>query len=253
MATFFIYGRQTVLEYVEPKNVRSKAVISISKVVHSYRSIVIPDAYNYSVPPNGFPPFQSFNCEVNINCPQGVDCQMEKHAVALVVNDVVSACTGFLVQNTAQDSKPYLMTANHCFNAGYGTVYDAVSNPSAPSWMVYWNYEGATCTNSVSSGVPTSAGMTVLTNSGATDFALLRLTEDPKNASGANPYYLGWSRLTTGPSSSVGIHHPAADIKKISFDNSQSNPYPASFITAGPNALWQTTWNVGSMEHGSSG
>ena len=30
---------------------------------------------------------------------------MEKHAVALVVNDVVSACTGFLVQNTAQDSK----------------------------------------------------------------------------------------------------------------------------------------------------
>ena len=47
------------------------------------------------------------------------------------------------------------------------------------------------------------------------DFLLLELRQ--QIASAINTTYLGWDRSNALPNSMVGIHHPAGDVKKISF------------------------------------
>lgn len=66
-----------------------------------------------------------------------------------------------------------------------------------------------------SSPIYSTSGAVVVANNANTDFALLQLTEDPKDRIGVTPYYLGWDRSGTPLTGSVGIHHPRGDIKKI--------------------------------------
>jgi len=71
-----------------------------------------------------------------------------------------------------------------------------------------------------------------------------------------NPYYAGWDATGSAPSSSVGIHHPDGDIKKISVDNnlavsSDFDPDPAPYPS---NSQWKVVdWDKGTTEGGSSG
>ena len=60
---------------------------------------------------------------------------MEKKAVALIVNGGFAACTGSLINNTANDGTPYFLTANHC-----------LGNPN--TWTYYFNHESSTCSGS---------------------------------------------------------------------------------------------------------
>lgn len=66
-----------------------------------------------------------------------------------------------------------------------------------------------------SSPIYSTSGAVVVANNANTDFALLQLTEDPKDRIGVTPYYLGWDRSGTPGTGGVGIHHPRGDIKKI--------------------------------------
>jgi len=50
--------------------------------------------------------------------------------------------------------------------------------------------------------------------SGGSDFQLLLLNEEIPRSN--LPYYNGWDRSTTASKSGVTIHHPQADVKKIS-------------------------------------
>src|SRR5690606_5514370 len=68
-----------------------------------------------------------------------------------------------------------------------------------------------------------------------------------------NPYFSGWDNTGTIPTSTVCIHHPNGDIKKISFDD---NP---ALISQGmgsseSNATWTVQWDRNTTtEPGSSG
>jgi hypothetical protein len=100
-------------------------------------------------------------------------------------------------------------------------------------------------------------------NNGVTDFALLRLTENPRDKSNVNIYYLGWDRTGNAGTGGVGIHHPAGDVKKIATYNiSPANSncmdvyYCVSYL---PNSnFWGINWSATAngfsvMEPGSSG
>jgi hypothetical protein len=67
-----------------------------------------------------------------------------------------------------------------------------------------------------------------------------------------SPYFSGWDNSGNTPTSGIGIHHPAGDIKKISFEN---NPLiSTTFGSCPPNSHWGvTTWDSGVTEGGSSG
>lgn len=204
-ATGLIYGDNIILEYYVPSGINEIGVISISHVVHGYRYISI---YDEAV---GFR--TSGECQVNVNCEEGQNWQNEKNAIALILINGNRWCTGSLINNTAQDNQPLLLTASHCL---YG--HDAINNPELDDYSFWWNYESPDCNTPTTKPIYyTTTGAKILANKSASngsDFALLYLTEDPRNCLGVRLYYLGWDNSGFSGSSFVGIHHPSGDIKK---------------------------------------
>ena len=189
-------------------------------------------------------------CEVNINCPEGAQWQTEKKAVAKIIfTSGLSQylCTGALVANTAANREPYFLTANHCIS----------TDKEAQSAVFYFNYESTDCAGqNILQGQTVSGSALIATgSSGSTehlDFTLLRLSVLPPYSYA--PYFAGWSRVTDPQAidSSVCIHHPSGDIKKISKD--LNNPGVGSFSGYDDNTHWHIlAWDVGTTEGGSSG
>lgn len=251
-ATGFIYGDNIVLEYYQPAHITDSVIISIESVVYGYRYINIPEILQNEANPRYN---QSGNCQVNINCPEGEEWQLEKRAVALMIGDGFQYSTGALINNTAQNKSPLFLTADHCLEFKIEDIilweYDAITDPNLDQYIFYWNYESPSCSRGGTEPQKLSTvGATVLANNANSDFALLSLTEDPKNLPGYEPYYLGWDRTTFLSSSGVvGIHHPKGDVKKIATSyNLPTNITP----------YWRLNWSQTSngfsvTEGGSSG
>jgi len=254
-ATGLIYGDRIVLEYYLPKNVSEQGIISICNVVHGYRYININNFDNGKKDGNSFQSFgSSGSCQVNINCsPEGDNWQSEKNAVALIIVNGTRWCTGSLINNTNKDYTPYFLTANHCLGSN-----DAINNPNLNHWSFLWHYESPNC-NNINGPIISTARAIVVANNAASDFALLRLDEDPRNKTGVHPYYLGWDRTGNSGTGGVGIHHPRGDIKKISTYTMQPNStnYLSNTINSS-GSHWRVIWVRTTNEHsvtegGSSG
>jgi hypothetical protein len=241
-ATGLVYSDRVTLEYWLPKQVKDIGNISIAYVVHGYRYILLPDSEKAGYG-------QSGSCNININCNQGQGWQNEKNAIAMILVNGNRWCTGSLVNTTANDNRPLFLTANHCLTGGS----DAITSPNLSHWSFYWHYESPGCTNAVPT-IRSTSGATVVANNGASDFALLRLTEDPRSKTGVTPYYLGWDRSGNSGTGGVGIHHPNGDIKKISIYTAapQSTGYLNNTVNANGNH-WRVLWSSGTTEGGSSG
>jgi hypothetical protein len=243
-STAIIYGENVTFEYYQPASVKESAVISISRIDYGYRYVNNP----YEATGLG----DSGACQVNINCPEGDNWQAEKHAVArvLVVGpDGSGWCSCALINNTEEDYTPYILTADHCL-AGL----DAVNNNNAGQWVFYWEYERPECDNAGNPFIITTTGATVIANYSDSDFALLLLTQDPKNLTGVTPYYLGWDRTGNSGTGGVGIHHPSGDFKKISLYtmSPQSTAYCSNTVSSDGNH-WRLVWSLGTTEIASSG
>jgi hypothetical protein len=235
-----IAGDVTILEYYEPKGARGKVKLSISKVVHAYRNMFgkpsTPKENHQQESGHG----SSLACNININCSEGAPYQDEKRAVAMILlGDGTRWCSGSLINNVNGDAIPYFLTANHCLTGDVGT------------WIFMFNYESSGCSNSDGPTHQTISGATLRANHANTDFALLELSNKPPKS--YETYYLGWSRSTTAPQTSTIIHHPAGDIKKISFDYEPAvqSTWLGDGSTSGP--YWRIELTDGTTEGGSSG
>lgn len=221
-ATDIILGDFITIEYLEPKAAIGKGKIELSKVIHGYRTPI-----NY-----GFGDTNSRWCHNNVNCAVGAPWSCEVDASMLIILGGGS-CSGSVVNNTNQDKKPYVLTANHC--------YSAVPNPSA--WVFRFNWQSATCTTPGSSPSSQSlSGSTLRARRSTTDFCLVEINSTIPAS--YNVTYAGWDKTGTTPSSVTGIHHPAGDIKKISFDSNATSTTNTWFINQ---------WDDGLVEPGSSG
>lgn len=246
-ATGLVYGSEVILEYYQPKEVVDDAVISISFIVQGYRFIKLGD--------RGYG--DSDNCHVNVNCSEGQNWQNEKRAVALILVDGHRICTGSLINNTANDQKPYLLTANHCLSGWPNHMsHDAEFAPIVDYYSFYWNYEGPCGYSSNEPDSLVTEGAIVVANNYESDFALLSLSEDPNEYYEYTPYYLGWDHSGNSGDPGVCIHHPVGDAKKISTVASQ--PYTGQYGYQNLNNYWKVLWATtpnghGFTEGGSSG
>lgn len=239
-ATGLVYGNDVMLEYYQPKEVTSNAIISIEYIVHGYRYINIED--------KGFG--ESGSCQVNVNCSEGQEWQYEKKAVALILVNGNRYCTGSLINTADLSQVPYFLTANHCV-CDYG---DAVNNPNLDFYSFYWKYEAPGCTNVNVEPTPVStSGATIVANDSISDFALLRLTENPQLLTNYIPFYLGWDRSGYSGNPGVCIHHPSGDVKKISTVNlqPQSTEY-GDIVMTNAGTHWMVTWKATSNGHGTT-
>lgn len=246
-ATGLVYSSDVILEYYQPKDVTTDAIISIEYVVHGYRYI---DFNEKSFGEAG-------SCMVNINCEEGQNWQNEKKAVARIIIQGNAYCSGSLVVTTDLNEKPLFLTANHCISY---TGKDAENNPNLDYTFFYWNYEAPGCANvNVEPSYYSTSGAKILANDSYTDFALFRLTEDPKDLPNYSPYYLGWDSSGQSGNPGVCIHHPCGDIKKISTVAGQ--PISTYYLDYNENSnanYWKVTWATtlnghSTTEGGSSG
>jgi hypothetical protein len=236
-ATGLVYGDKVTLEYFLPKAVAETGVISIAYVVHGYRYINLPAVADNTA--------ASGSCQVNVNCSEGQNWQNEKNAVALILVDGSAYCSGSLINTTANDGRPLFLTANHCIcKKGYDALGDSIMD----NYSFYWNYESPTCTPTSYPTTLSTSGAVVVANNGSTDFALLRLTEDPKFDPDITTYYLGWDRTGNSGTGGVGIHHPAGDVKKIATHNiSPANSDCMNFTNTcnsyvSNSSFWKINW-----------
>ena len=246
-ATGLVYGDNVMLEYYQPKEATSDAIISLKYIIHGYKYINIGEKNLGS----------SGSCQVNVNCEEGQDWQKEKKAVAMILVGNHRLCTGALINTTSLSKEPLFLTANHCIDS-YG---DATEDADLDDFSFYWNYEAPGCANvSVEPTYFSTDGATILANNSISDFALLRLTEDPQELSNYTPYYLGWDSSGQSGHPEACIHHPSGDVKKISKVDSLSvkSTYYSLYTESESGNHWKVTWRVtpnghGTTEGGSSG
>jgi hypothetical protein len=183
-------------------------------------------------------------CNIDVVCPEGALWQPQIKSVAAISTGGSIFCTGFLVNNTAQDRKPYFMTANHC----------GIGQGNAASLVVYWNYQSPTCgQHGGGSLAQYHTGAYFRASYGSSDFTLVELDSAPSTA--ADVWFAGWDRTTTDPASAVAIHHPQGDEKSISFEyqSCTTTSYLGSSSPGDGTHIRVTDWDLGTTEPGSSG
>jgi hypothetical protein len=243
-ATEIVRSSTCVVEYLEPANVKGLGKFTISGVAHVYLPSAIRAIPNARLKDFG----GSGSCNVNVNCPEGANWQNQKRAVARIYLKQGSGggfCSGTLINNTAQNDKPYLLTADHCAGSAASSDFN--------QWVFYFSYEAPGCSNPSSEPVAkTVTGCVQRARSGNagngdSDFQLLELSPIP---SSYNVFLAGWDARNTPSASGVSIHHPDADIKKISTYTSA--------LQDNDGTHWRVNWvqtqtNWGITEPGSSG
>ncbi len=111
-----IRGDTAVIEYFTPaKSISAKTPFKVFSIAHVYKDMSEPEAAG------------ACNLEVTADW-QNVAKSVGR--VDFVSSGLVGSCTGTLLNNLANDQKPYFLTANHCIN----------TQTEAQSATVYWNY-----------------------------------------------------------------------------------------------------------------
>jgi V8-like Glu-specific endopeptidase len=238
LACGLIHGDKIVVEYNYPTHLQDRGALKVGEVVHTYRpfasSPFVQDAVEALRGPFG----SSGACNVNVNCPEAADWQIEKRSVAIIVQGGSGICTGALVNNTANDGTPYFLTANHC------TAGSNVGN-----WVFYFNHEAAGCTGNTGPTSDLISGAELVANNAGSDVALLLLNDTPPAS--YNVQYAGWDATDdeNAVSSAVCIHHPGGNVKKFS----QEDDAPYHDVSGGAQVWWIDNWEIAITEPGSSG
>jgi hypothetical protein len=233
LGTELVPGDEVIIEYYVPAS-NEKGHVQLNNVTHGYRT-----AREFHEKAFG----SSGNCNLNVNCPQGGPWQLERNGVVMLVSGNSGFCSGSLINNTLNNGKPYVLTANHCF-----------SNPA--TWVFRFNWQSAGCNNPATEpSFQSLSGGVLRARASASDFCLVEITGGLQGGTvpaAYTPYFNGWDNSGNTPTSAVGIHHPSGDIKKISFEN---NPLISTTFGGSPaNSHWGvTSWDEGVTEGGSSG
>ncbi len=191
----------------------------------------------------------SGTCNIDTACSLGNAWRNEiRSAVKLQIPSglFVGLCSGTLVNNAAQNDKPYVLTADHCGIGGLGSPASGV--------VAYFNFQNSVCDGADDAGdTQTLSGATLRAEDRKTDFTLIEMNRAPPGS--FNVYYAGWDASGSGASSGVGIHHPGGDAKKISEFTIPLTATEVQIKTGGPQIpAWQVQrWNQGTTEQGSSG
>lgn len=234
-ATAPLPGDEITVQYEIPYAPAGRRDFTISRVNHDFLGIL---KYTDKRRPRYM---TAESCILDVRCPAGQRWEEVRNSVCRVMVLGRELCTGTLLNNTAQNQKPYIITANHCLSTA----------EQASGTLFLFNYESPYCgpldgdvTNSLSGSILKSTLDTL-------DFTLLEMTTPPPPA--FRPYYAGWNRNTAPSDTSACLQHPQGDIKKIAVDD--HSPAVSSFYsTFLKNGFWKIgRWETGSTEIGSSG
>ena len=179
-------------------------------------------------------------CNIDINCSEGDDWQVVKRSVVRILVAGNELGSGVLVNNSNQENIPYLLTAEHLID----------TQEKAEASIFVFGYESPWCDGPDGVVEMSLSGANLIATNASVDMTLLQLSSFPPVT--YKPYLAGWDATGTIHTGSVTIHHPSADVKKITTDDHQ--PVVSTFEEMKTNAFWQILqWESGTTEGGSSG
>lgn len=238
-----VIGDRVVVEYYEPGGAPFRGSFRIEQLLHSYRDLGDERAGA---------------CMVDVACSEGDGWSEQRDAVVrirVVVPVGAGFCSGTLMNNSAQDCRPLVLTAFHCGEdsevANFG------------SYQFLFNYQRS-CDTGTAPSSQVMTGCLRLADSNdsgpqgggtyGSDFMLLELNNLVPGS--FNAFYAGWQASAIPPSNAVSIHHPAGDPKCISTYSAPATDASWAGFTSGSH--WRVNWvptanGHGVMEPGSSG
>jgi lysyl endopeptidase len=237
-------GDQIIVEMQVPSFIENPGKLTIGMVGHAYKggdgdSRVKDGWYGLSGP-----------CNPDIRCYEDSLRSLLKHSVVRIVYDGKERCTGTLLANTLNDSRPYVLTAGHCIRT------ELLANTA----VFFFDYESPYCNGpdgrnhqSISGGTLKARANDDLNpkEENHLDFSLIELSE--KIPFYYHPYYAGWDVTGSATNGALSIHHPQGDVKKIAIDDDiQTTGNFGEGFDAGTH--WVVgDWETGTTEKGSSG
>ncbi len=228
-----ISGDELTIQFEVPDKIKNNDYFTVSQVNHDYVGILKSERR-----PLGK---VAGSCNVDVNCDEADEWSKAKNSVCRMIVNGVEVCTGALVNNTAEDQKPYVLSAAHCYDKW----------EYAETTVYVFNYESPFCEPLDGDPVNSVSGAMMKAQFDSLDFALTELSLVPPPE--YRPYYAGWDHSDVMPSSTSSIHHPQGDIKKIAFDNDAPviSRFNNSYTKNG--FLKILRWDDGVTEAGSSG
>ena len=221
-------GGEAVIEVAVPVGRLGEVELEIGSVNRGFRDLV-----DVLVPFGG-----RAACNIDVACSQGDPYRDQIRSVGLMQFGGTGGCSGVLLNNTAEDGKPYFLTALHC-----GFNLDAEAN--ARSVVVYWNYQKPACGSGSGSRSQTQSGAHYRAGHGASDIALIELDDalDPAH----DLFLAGWDGSGSVVGFPTAVHHPRQDLKSITPFSTPAFP--------GSDAFFGTRWTQGggTIEGGASG
>ena len=232
-----VRGPELVLEIYVQTAQRSLLQARLSQAASGYRFFGAgPTAVATAGLPEG-------GCNFDVACPQAAPWTDQIPGIGAISIAGTFLCSGALLNNTAQDGRAYFLTAHHC----------QITAATAPTILVYWNYEHFSCGGAASSLSDFTAGASVRASWAVTDFTLLELNSVPNRAFGVA--WLGWERVCDRAVNAAAIHHGAGLAKEMAVSTT-----PTVITAQGSNSSSTTTrdylmvsYTLGGTAAGASG
>jgi len=232
-----VQGDELIVEYREPSDVLFNGKLRITEVNHDYRGLFRSSP---TFDPTDLPCIPDASCNAAL-------ATISRSTCLLIINGT-TYCTGTLLNNTALDGKPYVLTASHCLN----------NNSSFGNRIVaFFNYESPRCDNRIRGSEEFSvSGSVCRALNDQVDFALVELLEAPPRA--YRPYLAGWSLQTKTNEQKpfTSIHHPNGDVRKYAVEAdslTKADWISAEDTIAVGNHWYVHHWETGHTWGGSSG
>lgn len=245
-----IDGAEGTLEIALPAGVSTDGVeIALPQVSHFFMTANTAASMsastnamtNYSWPNDGL------SCQVDIQCAAR---PVVSDSVAMLYyqkNGAGYQCSGTLLNNTANDALPYLLTANHCIS----------DQTVASTLSTLWLYRSASCNATSGTYQQVSGGASLKYTAYNTDSTLLLMN----NAPPAGTLFAGWDASPQALATALtGIHHPKADAQRKSsgtvtgyYTRNATNPNLFPYSTLANSTIIEITMTNGITESGSSG
>lgn len=236
-----VQGDTVTFEYNGPKDAALR--LSIDKVIHVYRGFGTCFGCSQS-------------CNVNANCEEGTEWSRQSAGVTILMNTGSRGyCSGSMINSVS--GKQLYLTAEHCQPGSNDIIGFKFEAPGCQDPASAPSYNSAQGLRTLAKG-STSSGT-------RSDFQIMEVVETIPASWGV--YLNGWD-ATPVPSSGTqlyddvhAIHHPAADIKKISRSGDGATTAGWGSST-GNTHWWVKTWekgqsptlfDYGTTEGGSSG
>ncbi len=241
-----VEGAETTIEIEIPAGINKNEVeFAVPQVSHffttSKMAISSAGMSDYSWPNDGL------TCQVDIQC---ATRSAASDSVAMLYYQKEGngyQCSGTLLNNTAFDALPYLLTANHCIS----------SQTVASTLSTVWLYRSASCNATSGTYQQIFGGAALKYTAYNTDSTLLLMNSAPPSGT----LFSGWDASPQALNTSLtGIHHPKGDSQRKSlgfvngfYTRSQTNPnfFPSSTIAQ--STILDITMSQGIVESGSSG